>query len=779
MKRFIFLLALSGLGAPTFSQHLTTRPDEIIQKFSTENFQEKIYVHLDRTDHLTGEIIWFRLTVVDAILLHPVDLSKIAYVEILDENNLPVLQAKVALEKGVGNGSLFLPSTLNTGNYSIRAYTNWMKNLGPDFFFQKSISIINTLKSVEPTTRQTTSSVLLELFPEGGQFIENIKNRVAFKVSNSLGIGVKSRGALVNQRNDTIIKFETLKFGIGRFEFTPHAGDNYKAIIFDFSNRPVSEKLLPVLQAGTSIMVTDSTEWIRVRVSSTQPLIYTTLVVHTRQSVKIAEQQVSRTNSVEFLIDRNKLSDGISHFTIFDFENRPVCERLYFQKPKQNQLTATVNQNEYNIRRKVTLSLKSSTKKSAEYSISVFRADSLSDASSIVTNLLLISDLVGFVEHPEFYFSEDPMAALAADNLMLTHGWRRFRWERIQTTQDATYLPEVRGHLIQGKILDSNGNPSAGKEGFLASPGKKVQIYTARSDAKGIIRFQMKSFHSQGKLIAQTNYLKDSLMHVEIDNPFVSQHSPWIPQELKLTNLHEISLVTRSIGMQVQDIFRENETYFNFNAFSVDSIPFYGKADETYLLDDYTRFPVMEEVMREYIRSVWVRKTKNNFRFKVIDKQNNELFRENPLVLLDGVPVFDINQVMEIDPLKVKRLDVVARKYYIGPVEFYGIISYSTYNGDLGGFTLDPRSISINYEGLQQQREFYSPKYENQSFRNSRVPDQRHLLYWNPSVRVSPDHETSLDIFTSDVEGKFLIVVEGISSDGTPAHAIQSFTVSK
>jgi hypothetical protein len=307
-----------------------------------------------------------------------------------------------------------------------------------------------------------------------------------------------------------------------------------------------------------------------------------------------------------------------------------------------------------------------------------------------------------------------------------------------------------------------------------------VRILTAKSNSSGAIRFQMKSLRTEGKIIAQTDYLKDSLLHLEIENPFFSKYASWIPSMIKLETSAETSLVNRSVGMQVQDIFNEDGTYFNFSGQESDSIPFYGQANEVYKLDDYTRFPVMEEVIREYVRSVWVRKNnKNDYRLRIVNKAKNELFRENPLVLLDGVPVFDINQVMGIDPLKIKRLDVVAQQYYMGPVEFDGIVSYLTYNGDLGGFNLDPRSISLNYDGLQQLREYYSPKYENQASRNSRVPDQRHLLYWNPSIKLQNNKATLLNIFTSDVEGKFYAILEGISNDGAPASMVKSFLVGR
>jgi hypothetical protein len=163
----------------------------------------------------------------------------------------------------------------------------------------------------------------------------------------------------------------------------------------------------------------------------------------------------------------------------------------------------------------------------------------------------------------------------------------------------------------------------------------------------------------------------------------------------------------------------------------------------------------------------------------VIDKVKNELFRDNPLTLLDGVPIFDINKVLQIDPLKIKKLEVMTRRYFLGPLELNGIISLSTYNGDLGGIELDPRSVTLDYEGLQSQREFYSPRYTTPDLRGSRLPDQRHQLYWNPNVKLIDGEVNSINFYTSDVEGNFFIAIEGLSNNGLPGYSSTSFKVSK
>jgi hypothetical protein len=147
------------------------------------------------------------------------------------------------------------------------------------------------------------------------------------------------------------------------------------------------------------------------------------------------------------------------------------------------------------------------------------------------------------------------------------------------------------------------------------------------------------------------------------------------------------------------------------------------------------------------------------------------------MILLDGVPLLDADKIMAVDPRKVKKLEVVKRRYYLGPVTMDGIVSYTTYDADIAGIELDPGSLTLNYEGLQLRREFLYPEYETQKQFNSRVPDKRHLLYWNPQVNTGDDGVANIGFYTSDVAGTFIIVAEGLTNDGYAGSTHYTFTV--
>jgi hypothetical protein len=130
---------------------------ERFKQYCSSSQQEKLYVHTDKNFYLAGELLWFKIYNVETAQYQPVDLSKIAYVEILDKENKPVMQAKISLSKGKGNGSFYLPVSVNSGNYKLRAYTNWMKNFSAVYYFEKPLTIVNTLKTLTTPAADTTT----------------------------------------------------------------------------------------------------------------------------------------------------------------------------------------------------------------------------------------------------------------------------------------------------------------------------------------------------------------------------------------------------------------------------------------------------------------------------------------------------------------------------------------------------------------------------------------------------------------------------------------------
>lgn len=757
-----------------------------LENYRQTNLQEKVFVHTDRNFYLTGDHLWLKIYVVDASFNKPLNLSKVVYVEVLDDQDQAVLSAKVGIENAMGHTALFLPATLNSGNYTLRAYTRWMKNYSPDFFFHKSITVVNPFKPLGLQAREAEYNLDVQFFPEGGHLVKGLESKVGFRVVDQSGKGLKSfHGEVLSQHNDTVASFSPTRFGLGSFEIIPEDGVEYHAVIADSTGNVIARKALPqASDKGYVLSIRDQNgSKISLDVVSNLSPDETggsvTLLMHSNLAAVRTVTSRLVAGRATFEVEKAGLADGITHFTLFGSDDRPLCERLYFKTPERLlNIDVKADREIVPPRSKITLNLATGDNGSplpANLSVSVFKVDSLQkeEELNIANYLLLAGDLPGAIESPAYYLSGAPDAAECADNLMLTHGWRRFTWEEISDDdrKPLSLVPEYRGHLITGRLLDEGGEPATGIAVYLSVPGKRFHFTGTKSKADGGLIFELPDFYGPGRVIAQTNWTVDSTYRIVLDEPFSKEistrfrHAP-----LMLDHKIQSTLLSRSVSMQVDNAYLEEQKNRRLPP-DIDTLMFYRTPDQRYFLDDYTRFGVMEEVMREYVSTIMVRKRRDQFYFRTLNKKNNELFSHNPLVLLDGVPVFDINSIMAYDPLKVWRLQVVASRYYYGKLSFTGIVSYSTYTGDLPDFPLDERALVKDYEGMSWQREFYSPVYEIPQQIESRIPDYRTVLHWAPEVSTGTDGNTSLTFYSGDVPGKYMVSVQGLTTSGMPGTA--------
>ena len=729
--------------------------------------------------------MWFKLYYVDGNQHSPIDLSKVAYVEVLDKDLKPVLQSKIALSDGSGNGSLYLPASLNSGVYRFRAYTQWMKNFSADYFFEKPLTIVNSTKNLEPQPRQNTGFDI-GFFPEGGNLVENIQSKLAFRIGDSTGNGVNCKGIVVNQNNDTIVVFQPLKFGIGHFMLTPRQGDIYKAMI-RINDTTIVKDLPVVHQQGYVMHVSKESEnKLRVRVTTnSQSANSINLIIHTRQVVKVSEQRTISNGTADFVVDRSKLGEGVSHLTIFNDKRQPVCERLYFIPPAKRLLLESTAGQQFSRRSKVGVQILSKDETgssvSADLSVAVYKiaTGSSFEETDITSYFWLVSELRGNVESPGFYFSDKTaQAEEAADNLMLTHGWRRFLWQDVFSSKDSTvrFIPEFRGHIIRAKITNTRtGLPASGVLTYLSVPGRRVQMYSSQSDSAGNLKFYTTDFYGSNEILLQTDVHADTSYRIEIISPFSENFSSLSLPSFSLPENVKQPLTDHNVNVQVQNIFWGDKLR-QFYSPLIDSNGFYGPPDNTYMLDNYVRFSTMEEVLREYVAEVLVRRQKENFRLMIAGGLENKVFLDDPITLFNGVPVFEINKIMQFDPLKVQKIEVVKRKYFYGSSTFNGIVNFVTYQPDaamLSGLN----AVVFDYEGLQFAREFYSPVYETREQITSRMPDFRNVLYWSPGIKTGSGGKAEFNFYTSDQKGQYLVVVQGMNADGKTGQHFFSFDV--
>ncbi|SEJ63931.1 hypothetical protein SAMN04487995_5658 [Dyadobacter koreensis] len=791
--KLLFVTIMVSIFSVLTGQAQNNSGEEVSRKFqqySQRAVQEKLYLHLDRSFYLVGETMWFKAYSVNAATSKYMDLSKVAYLEVMDKEQNALVQTKFSLSDGKGNGSLVLPSALLSGNYKVRCYTNWMKNFSSDFFFETEIRVVNPFVKFDPNPDEKAKLTYdIQFFPEGGHLVKDIESKVGFRAVASDGKGFYFKGALINQNSDTLVRFEPRKFGIGNFTFKPESATGYKVVIRDRKGNSFTYSLPEIKEQGYVMQVREqSAKEIVVSVTGAGNE-NVSIFTHTHQDNRYTETKALVDGKVSFTIDKNKFGDGISHITVFSASGNPVCERLYFKRPSKDlMIDGKVSKDEYVTRDRVVMDLSTSSDAGIEtlsdLSVSVFLADSIQtkDQESISSYLFLSSDLKGSVESPEYYLQKNNKEVdVDIDNLMLTHGWRRFQWDNV-LKENITYpnLPEFDGHFIFGKVISTvTGEPAKNIGTYLAAPDSPARLYFARSNEKGEIRFEVKEFFGPKEVTIQTNLRQDSTYRFEMANPFSKSPLSSGLSSFQFDKTLENTLLTRSINMQTTNAFLP-KWYKEAKYVFLDSLAFFGAPDEKYFLDDFTRFPTMEEVMREYVRGVMVRRRQKEFHFIMMDKLFPQtFFTEDPLILLDGIPIFNTDKIMAFDPLKVKKIELMSARYFLGFSASTGIVSLSTYRGDLAGFELDPRILVMPYEGPQIKREFYTPKYDTPVSLQSRIPDFRNLLYWVPDVVTDAQGKSQISFYTSDQTGHYRVVVQGMTKNGLVGSKTFSFEVTR
>jgi hypothetical protein len=266
---------------------------------------------------------------------------------------------------------------------------------------------------------------------------------------------------------------------------------------------------------------------------------------------------------------------------------------------------------------------------------------------NIISYLFLRSELTGKIESPEYYFlNPDSNSDKAIDNLLLTQGWRRFKWNDVLENKKPyfEFLPEVEGPVVNGKIL----NKICSYRGFLPTHISVYQAWIMLSQCNkrcaGEMRFAFKDIYKNNALVFQSALSKDSNYRIDI-TPAYSDKPAYTPvTSLKLSKTQADILLNRSIANQVENTYSIDKKR-QFRSSNQDTTSFYGKPGRGYNLDEYTRFQTMEEVMREYVEDVRVRKEGNKFNFKVMNRSFGTYFTEDPLMLVDGIPVTDATKL--------------------------------------------------------------------------------------------------------------------------------------
>lgn len=339
------------------------------------------------------------------------------------------------------------------------------------------------------------------------------------------------------------------------------------------------------------------------------------------------------------------------------------------------------------------------------------------------------------------------------------------------------HLPENRGMRLNGRVIDEATQAGAAEAiVFLAFPGEVALVYLEETDENGNFSFWLPELYGLRQVVLQTHPEETRSLRMElvdefhaiptIDKPAFVLPPAWVPQA-------NAALVNAQV-LQSYQSFELPPLYEVDNPF--DSIPFFGSLDARYRLDDYNRFPI-PEFFFEIVYEVMVKGKYGSERLEVVNEWGNPFDNPNPLFLVDGVPVFDQRAFLKINNKLIEWAEVVTEPFWLNPLFYNGIIQLKSFEKDARCFRLPENALQRSFLTLLPERQFSIADYEAQM--DSRLPDFRNTLYWNPSVRTNENGKATIRFFTGDSTGDFEIRVEGVSDKGNLGSALGELEVVK
>ena len=628
-----------------------------------------------------------------------------------------------------------------------------------------------------------TNDFDVKFFPEGGALINIPHQNVAFKAQGADGFSKEIEGFLFNSKGDTLTNFRSEHNGMGIFTMNPVNNETYYVTVR--TNDSITKRFdLPAIEPkGISIAMSHYKQEIRYEIQKTEATEWPQklfLLAHTRG--KLAILQPINPKRTFGKMNGSLFTEGITHFMLIDEQGNALSERLIFVPDhKPNQWQITTDQPTYGKREKVSLQIaaKDSEGNPVEgtFSVSItdrksIQPDSLAD--NILSNLLLTSDLKGYVEDPAFYFlNQDARTLRSIDYLMMTHGWRRHKMENVLRTPSLNFTNYIeKGQTISGRIMGFFG--ANVKKGPICVLAPKYNIIaTTETDEKGQFIVNT-SFRDSTTFLVQARTKKgfagvDILMDPP-QYPVATHKAPYfngattfmedylmntrdqyyMEGGMRVYNLKEVTVTAKRERPSSKSIYTGG-----INTYTVEEDRLQGYGQTAF--DAASRLP-----------SVTIT---NGSEIHIRNNSEPAIIVIDDIVYEDASDILKDIQVSDMSSISLLR---GADAVILGPRASGGAVVITL--KDPRNLPARPAQGIITYTplGYSESVEFYHPTYDTPEKKNAQRSDFRSTVYWNPELRLDAEGKATIEYYTPDSTAPEDIIIEGVDKNGKVCRILQT-----
>lgn len=628
-----------------------------------------------------------------------------------------------------------------------------------------------------------TNDFDVKFFPEGGALINIPHQNVAFKAQGADGFSKEIEGFLFNSKGDTLTNFRSEHNGMGIFTMNPVNNETYYVTVR--TNDSITKRFdLPAIEPkGISIAMSHYKQEIRYEIQKTEATEWPQklfLLAHTRGKLAIL-QPINPKRTFGKMND-SLFTEGITHFMLIDEQGNALSERLIFvpdHKPNQWQITA--DQPTYGKREKVSLQIAAKDNEGnpveGTFSVSItdrksIQPDSLAD--NILSNLLLTSDLKGYVEDPAFYFlNQDARTLRSIDYLMMTHGWRRHKMENVLRTPSLNFTNYIeKGQTISGRIMGFFG--ANVKKGPICVLAPKYNIIaTTETDEKGQFIVNT-SFRDSTTFLVQARTKKgfagvDILMDPP-QYPVATHKAPYfngattfmedylmntrdqyyMEGGMRVYNLKEVTVTAKRERPSSKSIYTGG-----INTYTVEEDRLQGYGQTAF--DAASRLP-----------SVTIT---NGSEIHIRNNSEPAIIVIDDIVYEDASDILKDIQVSDMSSISLLR---GADAVILGPRASGGAVVITL--KDSRNLPARPAQGIITYTplGYSESVEFYHPTYDTPEKKNAQRSDFRSTVYWNPELRLDAEGKATIEYYTPDSTAPEDIIIEGVDKNGKVCRILQT-----